>query len=70
MVETESDDILANADTEDISFLVVGDPFGYVVHHDGCMRVFKLIIPLHTLTELPLMPISSYEQKPFLSLPQ
>lgn len=33
MVETESDDILANADTEDISFLVVGDPFGSVVHH-------------------------------------
>lgn len=28
MVETESDDILANADTLDISFLVVGDPFG------------------------------------------
>ena len=28
MVETESDDILRNAQTEDVSFLVVGDPFG------------------------------------------
>ena len=29
MVETESDEILRNADTEDVSLLVVGDPFGY-----------------------------------------
>jgi diphthine synthase len=28
MVEAESDAILANADTEDVAFLVVGDPFG------------------------------------------
>ena len=28
MVETESDEILRNADKEDISLLVVGDPFG------------------------------------------
>ncbi len=28
MVETQSDDILANADTEDVSLLVVGDPYG------------------------------------------
>ena len=31
MVETESDDILAEADTKDVSFLVVGDPFGCVL---------------------------------------
>jgi hypothetical protein len=30
MVETESDAILANADKEDVAFLVVGDPFGCV----------------------------------------
>ena len=30
MVETGSDDILAEADRCDIAFLVVGDPFGYV----------------------------------------
>ena len=28
MVETDSDEILRNADSEDVSFLVVGDPFG------------------------------------------
>lgn len=30
MVETQSDEILHNADVEDVSLLVVGDPFGYV----------------------------------------
>jgi len=29
MVETQSDEILENAATEDVSLLVVGDPFGY-----------------------------------------
>lgn len=29
MVESFSDEILANADKEDVAFLVVGDPFGY-----------------------------------------
>ena len=28
MVETESDEILRNADTQDVALLVVGDPFG------------------------------------------
>jgi diphthine synthase len=28
MVESSSDDILAGADTTDVAFLVVGDPFG------------------------------------------
>jgi diphthamide biosynthesis methyltransferase len=28
MVETRSDEILRNAGTEDVSLLVVGDPFG------------------------------------------
>ena len=31
MVETQSDDILHNAGTEDVSLLVVGDPFGYIL---------------------------------------
>ena len=30
MVELQSDEILRDADKEDVSFLVVGDPFGYV----------------------------------------
>ena len=29
MVESASDEILAGADTLDVAFLVVGDPFGY-----------------------------------------
>ena len=29
MVESSSDNILANADSTDVAFLVVGDPFGY-----------------------------------------
>jgi len=28
MVETRSDEILQNADREDVALLVVGDPFG------------------------------------------
>lgn len=32
MVETQSDEILRDADTEDVSLLVVGDPFGCVTH--------------------------------------
>ena len=31
MVETESDEILRNADSENVALLVVGDPFGYVI---------------------------------------
>ena len=30
MVESRADEILHNAQNEDIAFLVVGDPFGYV----------------------------------------
>lgn len=30
MVESSSDEILAGADVDDVAFLVVGDPFGYL----------------------------------------
>jgi diphthine methyl ester synthase len=35
MVESESDKILRDAEKEDVAFLVVGDPYGYVLfsHH-------------------------------------
>jgi len=33
MVETESDEILRDADKENVALLVVGDPFGCVVCH-------------------------------------
>lgn len=29
MVESNSEEILRNAQNEDVAFLVVGDPFGY-----------------------------------------
>ena len=31
MVETQSDDILRDADKEDVALLIVGDPLGYVI---------------------------------------
>jgi diphthine synthase len=31
MVESSSDEILANAENVEIAFLVVGDPFGYTL---------------------------------------
>lgn len=31
MVEEKADDILSSARTSDVAFLVVGDPFGYVI---------------------------------------
>ena len=33
MVESASDEILRDAQTEDVAFLVVGDPFGCVMPH-------------------------------------
>lgn len=32
MVEADSDEILRDADKEDVAFLVVGDPLGYVIN--------------------------------------
>lgn len=31
MVETQAEEILRDADKQDVSFLVVGDPYGYVI---------------------------------------
>lgn len=33
MVESASDDILENAQNVDVAFLVVGDPFGFVLYY-------------------------------------
>jgi diphthine synthase len=38
MVEQHSDEILADADTNDVAFLVVGDPFGATTHADLMLR--------------------------------
>ena len=45
MVETESDEILNNAAQIDVSFLVVGDPFGATTHTDLLLRAHSLGIP-------------------------
>ena len=38
MVESQSDEILAGADTKDVAFLVVGDPFSATTHTDLALR--------------------------------
>ena len=41
MVESQSDDILAGAEDEDVSFLVVGDPFGWALRHQDFITVMS-----------------------------
>lgn len=55
MVETESDDILANADKVDVSFLVVGDPFGATTHADLLLRADALDIPYTVIHNASVM---------------
>jgi diphthine synthase len=44
MVESSSDAILEGANTADVAFLVVGDPFGYVVLERANLRGQRLIV--------------------------
>ncbi len=63
MVETESDEILANADREDVSLLVVGDPF-------GCVTVFFFGSKLTPdLVGQQRTPTSSFALGPWVSPP-
>ncbi|EPT02455.1 hypothetical protein FOMPIDRAFT_1118258 [Fomitopsis schrenkii] len=55
MVETESDEILRNADTEDVSLLVVGDPFGATTHTDIIIRARSLKIPTRVIHNASIM---------------
>ncbi|EIM80545.1 Diphthine synthase [Stereum hirsutum FP-91666 SS1] len=55
MVETESDEILRDADKEDISLLVVGDPFGATTHTDIILRARSLKIPTHVIHNASIM---------------
>ena len=52
MVETESDEILCDADKENVALLVVGDPFGYVLRQIICPFFHTL-----RLSEPPRIPI-------------
>ncbi|PBK86567.1 Diphthine synthase [Armillaria gallica] len=55
MVETESDEILASAEREDVSLLVVGDPFGATTHTDIILRARALGIPTRVIHNASIM---------------
>ncbi|KZP13743.1 Diphthine synthase [Athelia psychrophila] len=55
MVETESDEILRDADTQDVSLLVVGDPFGATTHTDMILRARALKIPTRIIHNASIM---------------
>ncbi|CAG8606916.1 8287_t:CDS:2, partial [Ambispora gerdemannii] len=55
LVETQSDEILAGADTVNVAFLVVGDPFGATTHTDLVLRARELNIPVTTIHNASIM---------------
>ena len=50
MVESQSDEILKDADTKDVAFLVVGDPFSATTHTDLALRCRQHDPPIPTRT--------------------
>lgn len=55
MVESSSDDILKDADTVDVAFLVVGDPFGATTHTDLVLRARELSIPTRAIPNASIL---------------
>ncbi|KAK9826065.1 hypothetical protein WJX74_009687 [Apatococcus lobatus] len=55
MVETAADDILADADHQDVAFLVVGDPFGATTHTDLQLRAHALGIHTKVIHNASIM---------------
>ncbi|KAF4878291.1 Diphthine methyl ester synthase [Colletotrichum siamense] len=55
MVESNSDEILRDAQTVDVAFLVVGDPFGATTHTDLVLRARELAIPVSTVPNASIM---------------
>ncbi|KAJ0161164.1 Diphthine methyl ester synthase [Colletotrichum tanaceti] len=55
MVESNSDEILRDAQTEDVAFCVVGDPFGATTHTDLVLRARELGIPVRTVPNASIM---------------
>lgn len=55
MVETNSDEILRDAQTEDVAFLVVGDPFGATTHTDLVLRARELGIRVGSVPNASIM---------------
>jgi diphthine synthase len=55
MVESYSDEILKNADKENVSFLVVGDPYGATTHADLVLRAHELGIKTKVIHNASIM---------------
>ncbi|KAK4888736.1 diphthine synthase [Elasticomyces elasticus] len=57
MVESHSDDILADAHEKDVAFLVVGDPFSATTHTDLALRCrqHEPLIPTRTLPNASIL---------------
>lgn len=55
MVESQSDVILADAKDENVSFLVVGDPFCATTHHDLVERAAELGIEVRRIHNASIM---------------
>ncbi|KAJ1813015.1 diphthine synthase [Coemansia sp. RSA 2599] len=54
-VESNSDDILRDADKIDVSLLVVGDPYGATTHTDLVIRAHELGIKVKTIHNASIM---------------
>jgi diphthine synthase len=55
MVEQRSDELLADAETEDIAFLVVGDAFAATTHHDLFLRAAERKITVKVVHNASIM---------------
>ncbi|KAH8680618.1 tetrapyrrole methylase [Xylariales sp. PMI_506] len=55
MVESNSDEILRDAQNVDVAFCVVGDPFGATTHTDLVLRARELGIPVSTVPNASIM---------------
>lgn len=55
MVESSSDDILADASNVDVAFLVVGDPFSATTHSDLVLRARELSIPVRSIPNASIL---------------
>uniref|UniRef100_T1JF66 diphthine methyl ester synthase n=1 Tax=Strigamia maritima TaxID=126957 RepID=T1JF66_STRMM len=55
LVETQSDEILKDAETEDIAFLVIGDSFGATTHTDLILRAKQKQIPYKVIHNASIM---------------
>lgn len=55
LVESGSEDILRDADKEDVAFLVVGDPFGATTHTDLVLRAKRANIPVDIVHNASVM---------------